>query len=133
VIQFTIRGEPKAKQRPRFVKQSGRTYTPKQTVDYENWVKLSFMESKQEKLEGKLTAELYCYYKIPKSTSKKKREAMILGVIRPIKKPDLDNIAKIVLDSLNNLAYDDDKQIVDLRVYKFYGDTPCVEVKITET
>lgn len=37
------------------------------------------------------------------------------------KKPDVDNLAKIVLDSLNKIAYDDDAQVCRLLVEKRYG------------
>ncbi|WP_332834903.1 RusA family crossover junction endodeoxyribonuclease [Clostridium perfringens] len=39
---------------------------------------------------------------------------------KPTKKPDVDNIAKIILDSLNGVAYKDDSQIVDIRIIKKY-------------
>ena len=66
------------------------------------------------------------YFDIPKSISKAKKAEMLLNSIRPTKKPDCDNIAKAVLDSLNGIAYKDDKQVVFLTVEKFYGDTPKV-------
>ena len=44
---------------------------------------------------------IIAYYEIPKSTSKKKRREMLEHRIRPTKKPDWDNIGKIVCDSLN--------------------------------
>lgn len=47
-------------------------------------------------------------------------------------KPDCDNIAKIVLDALNGLAYDDDSQVTDLEVHKFYGDIGDVFVRLEE-
>ncbi len=57
---------------------------------------------------------------------------MLQGIIRPTKRPDWDNIGKIVSDALNELAYHDDSYIVDARVRKWYSDTPRVEVEITE-
>lgn len=42
---------------------------------------------------------------------RKRREAMIAGTIRPTKKPDADNVLKIVTDSLNDIAYYDDAQM----------------------
>ena len=63
-------------------------------------------------LEGEIELVVRAYKKEPKSVSKKKREAMLKGEIRPTKKPDWDNVGKIVADSLNNIAYDDDSQIV---------------------
>ena len=49
----------------------------------------------------------------------------------PTKKPDADNIAKVVCDALNGLAYKDDAQVIDLTVHKRFGD-PKVIVKIWE-
>lgn len=128
MIKFTIPGEPKAKQRPRVTKQ-GIAYTPKQNIEYENWVKQCyFIKNKQKMLEGQIKAVIKAYFTIPKSTSKKRRKLMIEEKIRPTKKPDTDNIAKIILDSLNTLAFDDDKQVVDLKVEKYYSEEPRVEV-----
>ena len=47
-----------------------------------------------------------------------------------IAKPDADNVAKSVLDSLNLLAFDDDRQVVVLKVSKEWADEPRVSVKI---
>ena len=55
---------------------------------------------------------------------------MLTGNLRPTKKPDLDNVAKIILDSLNKIAYDDDSQIVDLHIRKYYSDNPRVLVSL---
>lgn len=130
MIQFTIPGEPKAKARHRTTK-SGFTYTPKQTVEYENWVKQCYLvKHRQAILEGAIKATIKAFFKIPKSTSKKRKKLMIEGNIRPTKKPDTDNLAKIILDSLNSIAFDDDKQVVDLRVLKFYSEEPRVEVTL---
>ena len=127
-MKLVIPGEPKAKQRPRHGK--GFTYTPKQTVDYENYVKWCFVESKGKLMDGQLKAEIKAFFPIPKSYTKKKKKAIENG-LRPTKKPDLDNIAKSVLDSLNGLAYKDDSQVVILNIEKHYGD-PRVEIEIEE-
>lgn len=50
----------------------------------------------------------------------------------PLKKPDADNVAKIILDALNGIAYLDDKQVVDLGVHKSYNATPGVLVFVYE-
>ena len=131
-MKITIQGKVQAKQRPRF---NGKfTYTPAQTKNYENWVKLSFINQYPnfKPLENELEVSIKAYFEIPKSVSKKKREQMLNGNIRPTIKPDLDNIAKSVLDALNKLAYLDDKQIVFLEVEKFYDVSPRVELMVEE-
>ena len=132
IREFVIPGEPMAKQRPRFTR-AGRTYTPAKTTNYENLVKVVYQEKYlgQDLLEGSLSAEIKAYCKPPK-TSKKKLTDMLNGTIRPTKKPDCDNVAKIILDALNNIAYDDDKNIVNLKVEKYFSDIPRVEVQIKE-
>lgn len=57
---------------------------------------------------------------------------METGDIRPVVKRDCDNIAKIVLDALNHIAYHDDAQVVELVVCKWYGEQPRVDVLIKE-
>lgn len=126
-----IIGEPRGKARPRF-KNTGKfiqTYTDRETREYEKKVKKSYVG---EITENNVMAVIEAYYSIPKNTSKKTREAMLRGDIRPSKKPDVDNIAKIILDGLNGVAYIDDKQVVMLCVRKAYSNTPRVEVSIEE-
>lgn len=128
-IQFTIPGEPKSKQRPRVTK-AGITYTPKQTVEYENWVKQCYIiEHFNTQLEGQLKATITAYFSVPKSKSKKTKEQMLAGEVRP-QRLDCDNIAKAVLDALNKIAYNDDRQVVELIVKKYYAETPRVEVDL---
>ena len=57
---------------------------------------------------------------------------MINNEIYPTTKPDTDNIVKSILDSLNGIAYKNDKQVVDLRVRKQYAEVPSVSVWIRE-
>ena len=57
---------------------------------------------------------------------------MLAGEIKYTKKVDCDNLAKIVLDSLNGIAYKDDAQIFELSVKKLYADEPRVVVTLTE-
>lgn len=130
MISLTILGDPVAKGRPRFSKYG--TYNPTKTVNYETLVKEVFMFSEQLQLKGALKVEIVAEFKIPKSTSKKNKLLMLDGKLYPCKKPDLDNIAKIILDSLNSLAYVDDAQVVELSINKVYSDIPKVTIKISE-
>ena len=76
--------------------------------------------------------KIRAYYSIPASASKKRQAAMEAGEIRPVKKPDADNVCKVICDSLNGVAYRDDTQIVDCMVRKFYGEVPRVLVTIED-
>lgn len=132
-VKFTILGEPKGKGRPRFCRNTGHAITPKDTVNYETLVHMECVAQCEEFRfpdDAMLDMRIRAYYSIPKSASKKKRAAMIIGEIRPTKKPDMDNVVKIIADSLNQVAYRDDTQIVDCQCRKFYSDNPRVEVMI---
>lgn len=126
-MRFTIPGEPTGKGRPRVTKWG--THTPEKTVLYENLIKTC---CPNEMLSGELHVHVKAYYQIPKSTSKKNAERMRHEVVRPTKKPDCDNVLKIICDALNKIAYNDDSQIVSALVEKFYADVPRVEVEIGE-
>lgn len=134
-IKFSIPGQPFGKQRPRVVSRGtfSKAYTPKETVSYENLVKLMYSQAAKGKMfpdGAMLDVRIIAYYDIPKSTSKKKRKEMLEHKIRPAKKPDWDNVGKIVCDSLNLVAYHDDSAVVDAQVRKFYSENPRVDVTI---
>lgn len=134
-VQCTIPGKPFAKQRPRASRRGRFTtiYTPKETVDYENLVKYSyFQENGSVLLEGPLEAEIIGTFPVPSSVSNKQKNLMLEGKVQHTKKPDCDNMAKIVLDALNEVAFHDDSQIVDLHIKKQYGESPNVLIKIKE-
>ena len=129
VVEGTIRG----KQRPQFKKKTGKAFTPNQTINYENWIKQCYIEQSNKLLQGPIRARIEIYYSVPKSYSKRKIEAIKDGTDYPMKKPDCDNVAKIVLDSLNKIAYDDDKQVVELTVLKRWTfDNERIEFEMEE-
>ena len=133
-IEFIVHGEPYGKGRPRF-RPSGQPYTPAKTVKYEKLVQLEYNSQAGGKCFNDnvlLEMRVYAYYTIPKNTPQWKIPLMLSGAIRPLKKPDWDNVGKTIADSLNKIAYHDDAQIVDGMVRKFYSDNPRVEVKICE-
>lgn len=111
-----VEGKIKGKARPRVF--NGRAVTPKDTVNYENWVRLNYKEQSGKYLEGPIKARIIAYYKIPKSYTKAKILACKQNIILPTKKPDIDNCIKVILDSLNGIAYKDDSQIVEVIAVK---------------
>lgn len=135
IVKFTVMGEPKGKGRPRFMPNTGRAVTPKDTAVYENLVRMEYMaQCHNFKFPDKamLDMRIIAYYSIPKSQTKRNKELMKKQLLRPTKKPDMDNVVKIIADSLNQVAYRDDTQIVDCQCRKFYSENPRVEVIIKE-
>lgn len=136
IRRCTIPGEPVGKGRPRVTFRGGHAhgYTPAKTVVYERSVvqayKLSYPHA--EPLTGPLEMKIDAYMPIPESWPKSKKAAALAEIIQPTVKPDTDNIGKIIADSLNGVAYLDDKQITTLKVRKRYGAWPHVDVQIYE-
>lgn len=134
-VRFTVYGEPKGKARPRFARmgKSVRTYTPAATANYENLIKLSYLRENQGMhLGGALEANITGFFPVPKSESRKRKAAMLEGMLHHTKKIDCDNLAKTILDALNGIAYEDDRQICRLTVEKLYSNEPRVEVMLSE-
>ena len=139
MITFIIPGTPQGKARARTFKnkKTGKTVTttPDNTVLYENLIKIMFKQAKGIMIEeGKpVYMSVTAFFDIPKSYTKGKRLAATHNIIRPTKKPDADNILKVVADALNGLAYKDDTQIVSAMVVKnFTEDEPRVVVTVGE-
>ena len=116
--KFEVIGNIVGKGRPRFTRIGGyvRTYTPKKTHDYESLIKEAYPGGIYE---GALKITINAFFMIPKSYTKK-RSAELPG--KPyMMKPDIDNIAKSVLDGLNGVAWSDDTQVVEMSITKHYA------------
>lgn len=131
IVTFIVNGPIVAKQRPRFNGSTNTVFTPSKTIGYEGWIRDCYLfRGPGKALEGEIKATIEAYLEIPKSASKAKRIQMEKGILNPTKKPDLDNIAKSILDALNGIAYKDDSQVVELTVKKMYADKPYVRVTL---
>ena len=133
-ISITVPGEPVGKGRPRFDK-NGHAYTPQKTRDYETAVALLYKSAAKGYRFPRhvpVDVRIRAYFAIPASDSNRQRMRKLTGVVRPCKTPDTDNIAKAILDSINKIAYEDDAQVVDVQVRKFYSDRPRVVVTVQE-
>ena len=130
---LTIDGEPRGKGRPRFTR-SGHAYTPRETTEYEHKIRVEWLcQFGLTRINtGPVAVEIRAFYKIPAHASTADRERMMYGELVPCKKPDIDNVIKIVLDALNGTAYTDDTQVVMVRASKHYGTEPRVEIEVRE-
>lgn len=132
-VKLVIPGDPKGKGRPRYSRKSGCVYTPSDTKGYESLVELLYRQKYGNRMFPKgvaLDLRIKAYIQIPSSDRLEIKAKKLSGEIRPTKKPDWDNIGKIVADALNKVAYYDDAQIVDSQIRKFYSDNPRVEILI---
>jgi Holliday junction resolvase RusA-like endonuclease len=134
VYEFEMIGEPVGKARPRMNTRTGRAYTPTNTKLYEYSLRQWFIREYPYfvPIESRVKVTIIDYFGIPKSTSKKKTAEMLAGNISPTKKPDADNIIKIVLDAMNNFAFKDDTQVTKLEIEKKYDNTPRIYIKVEE-
>ena len=114
--------------------RTGRAYTPTNTKLYEyslrQWFLMNYPNFKP--IESRVKVTIIAYFGIPKSTSKKKEAEMLQGNISPTKKPDADNIIKIVLDAMNKFAFKDDTQVTKLEIEKKYDKAPRIYIKVEE-
>lgn len=143
-IKFTIPGNPFGKQRPFVAHHRG--FKRKESVLHENIAREAWHQAYSDKLfDGNVSIDLTAYYCIPASWPKWKQEAAKLGCIRPHhkgpKKPDVDNVCKLIMDSLNPVkvsrktvpntgVYEDDGQVVDLNISSYYSENPRVEAVV---
>ena len=132
IYEFEVPGKITGKGRPRVNTTTAIAYTPAKTKEYEELVKQYFIIKYRRinPLEGRIKINITAYFSVPKNTSKKQEENMLNNTISPTKKPDIDNIAKIILDALNKLAFKDDNQITKLEIEKKYGTEEKISVKV---
>ena len=133
-VCFTVPGEPQGKGRARVGNVHGRArmFTPAKTVAYEGLIAMAAQQAMagMEPFKGACVIEVECICAVPKSMSKKHRVEALAGRMRPTKKPDGDNVLKAVCDGINGVVWVDDVQAVDSRVWKRYGETPGVFVRV---
>lgn len=133
-LKFTIPGEPRGKGRPRF-SRTGHAYTDSETKAYEDKVVCCYRLAHRGFRfpdTAFLCVDITAYLPIPQSASEVRKAAMEAHHVLPSRKPDVDNIEKIILDALNGIAYHDDARVHRISCAKYYGSAPRVEVTIKD-
>lgn len=111
-FRFTVPGRPHGKRRPR-VTMRGRkaiVYTPRETREYEQRVAWEAKAAGASPIDGPVGVRIVC--------------------VASQRRPDLDNAAKSILDGLNGVAWEDDRQVAELHVYVRRGRPERVEVEV---
>lgn len=134
IVTFVIPGVPVGKGRPKFARRGNfvSTYTPEKTASYENLVKVKAEEAMQGRslFEGAVEVSIRLIVTPPASWSQKKQREALEGRIYPTSKPDIDNVLKGIMDACNEIVFKDDKQAVDVRVVKRYGQVARAAVEV---
>ncbi|MFW6173908.1 MAG: RusA family crossover junction endodeoxyribonuclease [Elusimicrobiota bacterium] len=117
MVSFVVKGIPRVKKRPVFSSKGGkvRIYTPKTTATFENLIKLKAEEHFQNPMDGSISLAIRFYLPRPKRLIWKCKP---MPEVYSDKRPDIDNLAKAVIDGLNGVAFKDDGQIADLHITK---------------
>ena len=136
-LKFEVPGSPIGQGRPKFSTINGhaKAYDPEKSRNYKAYIRMLATQAMKDSgftmIEGPCCLSINAYFEVPKSKSKKFREAALSGLERPTKKPDLSNIIKGIEDALNGLVYKDDSSIVSLKIQKYYSEFPRVEIEIS--
>ena len=131
-VSFIIPGKAQPKQRPRVMKY-GVTFTPRETVNAEAFVRVLALEAmnEEEPMAGPVRLRVSIWRGIPKAFSKKRQSQARRGIILPTSRPDLDNCVKL-MDALSGICFKDDSQVVLLEARKLYGEVERTEVEVME-
>ena len=132
LFECVIPGQPVGKGRPKFVRATGRAYTPKGTAEWERSAALILRNQYNgAPLDECVTVDVVAVFSRPKRLLRKKdpQERMPCDV-----KPDIDNVVKCVLDALTMAGVlRDDKVVWNVRAKKLYAsktEGASVEVRV---
>ena len=126
-VQFNISPTPAS--RPRVTRWTT-YYGKKYTKFKEEMAAITEVIKLENLMKGNIYAEICFNVQIPKSWSKKKKEAKNGAYCD--NNADIDNYCKAILDSLNGIYYEDDRQIVMLKATMFWAIEPSIECNFTE-
>lgn len=134
MISFTVPGIARGKGRPRVARRGAHIalYTDAKTASYEGLVSMAAQSALAGRppLTGPLILTMLVRITPPQSISKSARQAMLAGQYGPTKRPDIDNVVKAVLDGCNGIAFQDDKQVVEIHAAKIFAEIAGVDVTL---
>jgi Holliday junction resolvase RusA-like endonuclease len=125
-LQFNINPVPAS--RPRVTRWS--TFYPKKYTQFREDMGVLLSEYTQCPIKELIECHIELLIEMPKSWPKKKKESLEGKYCN--NNSDLDNYAKAILDAMNTIVYDDDKQIVKLSISKRWGKDGKIVVELNE-
>jgi Holliday junction resolvase RusA-like endonuclease len=135
MIEFKIMGTPFPKLRARFSSKTKCFYNLQQdTEENIRWFLKSQIQEKYKSvyfpLKGPIACDIDFFIKPPASWTKKDNNLLSWGIYNHTSKPDLDNFAKFYIDCMNEIVYEDDRQLYSIYVKKYYSYEPRTEIRI---
>ncbi len=129
MITFTVpMGQVKAKERPR--KGCYGFYTPRATRESESAIAWAAKKAGAKPIDGPVSVSMLIYVRAPSKWRAADRRDAEARNVPAIIRPDIDNIAKTICDSLNGVAYRDDAQVALLQAKRLHSAEPRVEVTV---
>lgn len=125
---FTLYIIPKATPRPRSGKNG--IFYVKGASDNKKFFKEFIKDKELEIINTPCKIECISYLPISKSMNNVNKILAELGFIRPISKPDWDNLAKAYCDMIQGYLLEDDALIIEGISKKYYSIKPRVEITI---
>ena len=124
-LYFTVRGLPVPQGSSRAFVVAGKARIVTKTARLSDWrsaiaTAAGTVMGTEPLLDGPLTVRAEFFLPRPKSTKR----------VYPAVRPDLDKLARALLDGCTGVVWTDDSRVVDLIVSKRYGDAPGVSVEI---
>lgn len=125
MTRITLPIEPVAWQRVKTA-WHGRSYVPTKTKRFKRQVAELCRKHVPTPMDGAISLTVRFILKPPVSMSQRKRPY-------PVKRPDLDNFQKGILDAGNGVLWKDDSQVVRVEAWKLYdwaSRTPRIEIEL---
>ena len=133
-LVFEVPGKVRGKGRPRFTRRGNfvSTYTDDKTAAYEKLIQASYLKHTSYISQKSVRISMYICFAPNKSDTKKNRIIKLLNKLWPNKKPDVDNVIKVVLDALNKIAYADDTQVNEVHVLRHFDEQERLVICLSE-
>jgi len=135
MLDIFLEVTPTPKARPRMAR-SGQVYNTQKTCQAEKDIKFlisAYMSKEKIQITKKpVIVKIRFNYVYPRVMSKSDKLLADLDMLYKITRPDIDNLAKLTLDSMNGLVYFDDGQVVRLVCEKKYSKREGIDLKVIE-
>lgn len=134
---FIYQGIPKPQGRPRFARMGKfvKAYDPKDSRDAKNNVACQILQQNPQLIEQGKPIQLHLTFWLPRPKGHFNSKGELRGAAPKYhtKKPDLDNLIKLLKDSLKGIVWHDDSQVYRTEAEKSYtAKEPMVAIMVED-